>query len=478
MPFPIAPCFSTRGRPALSLCAVLLASAAWSNVAKAEDLKPILPQDRLCPGLPEASDPPTEASETPVAVPVPSPQLVSRQAIIAVLFSENLVRDSTLDANGDGNTLIDEKIRALTGDDYCASVAAGCNDADKAALAKAREQLQAFADAGGGPGYRLEALDGTGTPLPEAVASTQAGDLLRGLGQSVQIRCVALPKASPEEEPADQSYWHDNGKAEHGFRLAGDIDNLSKSRTSLGAVKAAELSITSDLIEDETAYRVNAIAGYEFSLAGGEDDVETSIIPFLQAERVTSGSETQIDTLGAGFQQAATVNWPGSLRSEFAVTPVYQTDSQFDAATGTLKFRWTPTFIEGSSFPLGFPQVYGPVELRLGLDLLADAGRVFVEGDGNNLDGEGNFIRLGSQGALRLRGAPGNLFRQFELQLSDRYLYNVDTQFEHINQFDAALAYLFPGNEHYQLSFAYSNGRDDVSLELYEFWQTQFGIRF
>ena len=47
-----------------------------------------------------------------------------------------------------------------------------------------------------------------------------------------------------------------------------------------------------------------------------------------------------------------------------------------------------------------------------------------------------------------------------------------------INQFDAVLAYLFPGNENYQLSIAYSNGRDENSLELYEFWQTQFGIRF
>jgi hypothetical protein len=79
---------------------------------------------------------------------------------------------------------------------------------------------------------------------------------------------------------------------------------------------------------------------------------------------------------------------------------------------------------------------------------------------------------------MQVRGAPNNLFRQFELKLANRYLHNVDTAFENINQFDAALAYLFPGNEHYQLSFAYSNGRDENSLELYEFWQTQFGIRF
>ena len=100
---------------------------------------------------------------------------------------------------------------------------------------------------------------------------------------------------------------------------------------------------------------------------------------------------------------------------------------------------------------MGFSQVYGPVELHLGLDFLVDAGRVFDEGDQGNLDGEGNFLRLGNQTALKIRGAPGNLFRQFAFQLANRYLHNVDTEFEDINQFDASLAYLFPGNEHYQI---------------------------
>ena len=116
--------------------------------------------------------------------------------------------------------------------------------------------------------------------------------------------------------------------------------------------KRAELSITSDLIEDETAYRVNAVAGYAFNLAGGSD-VQTSLIPFIEAERVTSGSETQIDTLGAGFQQAVTLNWPGPLISEFAVTPLYRTDSSFESHTGTLKFRWTPGFCQHLWFSIG-----------------------------------------------------------------------------------------------------------------------------
>lgn len=432
-----------------------------SPARAAENPSPLAPREQLCKALT-----PSEGGS--------SQDDVSRQAILTWLLDENWIRDAALDADGDGSTLVEEKVLALTDAGYCSSISTRCTSDDEAALSQARTKLRAFAEAGGGPGYVIERLDKAGNALPGGPGKVEPEELLDHPAKTVRVRCVALPEAPADVPPA---YWHRNGDDPNGFRLAGDVDNLSKSRGSLGGVKAAQLSITSDLIEDETAYRVNAVAGYAFSIAGG-DDLETSFTPFLEAERVTSGSETQIDNLGAGFQLAAKVNWPGMLRSEFAVTPIYQTDSDFESHTGTLKFRWTPAFAENAAIPLGFARTYGPVELRLGLDLLADAGRVFDEGDQGNLDGEGNFLRLGNQAALQLRGAPGNLLRQFEIQLANRYLYNVDTQFDSINQFDAALAYLFPGNENYQLSFAYSNGRDDNSLELYEFWQTQFGIRF
>lgn len=441
----------------------------------AEEPKPLAPQHQLCPATTKAGNAAvasTSSSSQPTALGL---EKVSPKAIIAWLLDENLVRDVALDADGDGNTLVGEKILALTDEGFCASISTKCSEADEAALSKARQQLDAFIAAGGGPGYSIQRLDEADNALLGKAEDIAARDLLELEQPAIEIQCVALPEISQPTEQATQSYWQENGDS--GFRLSGDVDNLSKNRGSLGAVKAAELSITSDLIEDETAYRVNAVAGYAFDLAGGAD-FQTSLIPFLSAERVTSGSETQIDRLGVGFQQAVTVNWPGNLISEFAISPIYETDSDFESHTGTLKFRWTPTLAENAAFPLGFSQVYGPAELRLGLDFLADAGRVFDEGDQGNLDGEGSFLRFGNQAALQLRGAPGNLFRQLELQIANRFLYNVDAEFEQINQFDAALAYLFPGNEHYQLSIAYSNGRDDNSLELFEFWQTQFGIRF
>ncbi|MEL6964328.1 MAG: hypothetical protein AAFO01_16355 [Pseudomonadota bacterium] len=401
--------------------------------------------------------------------------IVSPQSLLAWLLNHYEVRDSILDANGDGNTLVEEKVRALTEEKYCSSTAKACTDDDQAMLDSARQQLRAFIAAKGGIGYEIERIGGTDRVTLQSIDVIRPRDLLIQHNPTVQIRCTPLPVE--EEALGDEAYWHEARERDGGFRLAGDVDNLNKSRGALGAVKAAQLSITGDLIEDETAYRINAVAGYAFQVDGG-DDIVTTFIPFIEGERVTSGSTTQIDTLGAGFQQAATINWPGQLISEFAVTPVYRTDSNFDSQTGTMKFRWTPSFSPVTGIPLGFAHPFGPVELRFGLDFLADAGRVFVEGDGNNLDGEGTFFRLGNQASVQIRGAPKTLFRPFELQIANRYLHNVDTNLSDINQFDAAIAYIFPGSENYQLSFAYSNGRDENSLELYEFWQTQFGIRF
>lgn len=446
-------------------------SIAWA----AESSTALFPQKQLC-APPQQTNATKDLSVAPSSTLVDVGQTVAPQAIIAQLLNRHYIRQQALDANGDGNTLLEEKILALTDDNFCTSLSTHCSRDDEAALATAREQLRSFAEQRGGPGYIIERLDQDGEASAQDQEIIDLRELLDPDSETFEIRCIALSDHAQQEiDEQDASYWHE--KDQGGFRLTGEIDNLGKSRGSLGAVKVAELSITGDLIEDETAYRVNAVTGYAFDIAGG-DDLQTLVIPFVLAERVTSGDETQIDTFGAGIQQTATLEWPGTLISEFAVTPVYTTDSDFESQTGTLKFRWTPTLAAKTGLPLGFPRVYGPIELRLGLDLLADAGRVFDEGDQGNLEGEGNFLRLGSQASMQVRGAPDNLLRQFEIQLTNRYLHNVDTTFDDINQFDAALAYLFPGSENYQLSIAYSNGRDENSLELYEFWQTQFGIRF
>lgn len=451
---------SLRAQFALSLWTSSLILLSPSTPAWAEDALPFFPRAKICPSAEDA---------------LSGQDIVPPQVLLAWLLDELQLRDTVLDTDGDGNTLADEKIHALTDEGYCSSIAGTCSDDEKEALRKTRERLSAFIAADGGRGFVIERLDGASSNSSEPTAGTTPRDLLEQRNPRVRIRCAAL--TVEEAAVADHAYWHQNEERVGGFRLAGDVDNLNKSRGALGAVKAAQLSITSDLVENETAYRVNAVAGYAFHVNGG-DDVITTFIPFIEGERVTSGEDTQIDTLGVGFQQAATVNWPGELISEFAVTPIYQTDSGFDTHTGTMKFRWTPSFAPETGVPLGFAHTYGPVELRFGLDVLADAGRVFNDGNENNLEGEGTFLRLGNQASMQVRGAPETLFRPFELQLANRYLYNVDTNLNDINQFDAAIAYIFPGSENYQLSFAYSNGRDENSLELYEFWQTQFGIRF
>ncbi len=470
-------------RPFRPHCRAVFASA-WllpllAAPAVAETGSPLIPQEQLCPAVPitikDAGD-----SNTPAPSgtnPAADAYNVSTTALITSLLSINTVRDTALDANGDGNTLIDEKIQALTNGDYCRSVSKGCSAEDETALAKARATLQAFAAEDGGPGYTIRHRDQPNQDAAAAKPTVTPSDLLLDDGRTLQIFCVALPATPVEQDVAEEGYWHLDKGDKTGFRLVGDISDLSKGRQSLGSIKPAQLSITGDLIEDETDYKVEIVTGYAFDITGGSE-IDSSLIPFLEAQRVTSGDEIEIDTLGAGFQVASTVDWPGSLRSVFSVSPVYQTDSDFESEIGTLKFSWTPTLAKGAALPLGFPRVYGPVEVSFGLDFLADAGRVFDEGDQDNLDGEGTFLRFGNTASMQLRGAESTLIRPFELHIANRYLYNVGAQFDNINQFDAALAYIFPQNENYLISVAYSNGRDENSLELYEYWQTQFGIKF
>jgi hypothetical protein len=40
------------------------------------------------------------------------------------------------------------------------------------------------------------------------------------------------------------------------------------------------------------------------------------------------------------------------------------------------------------------------------------------------------------------------------------------------------LSFLFPDSDNYQVSFSYTVGRNDDTLERIQLWRTQLGIRF
>jgi hypothetical protein len=62
-------------------------------------------------------------------------------------------------------------------------------------------------------------------------------------------------------------------------------------------------------------------------------------------------------------------------------------------------------------------------------------------------------------------GARGTALRQIQLDLTNRSLVNVGAGPNLLNRFDATLSFLFPESDKYQISFSYTVGRNDDTLE-------------
>ena len=315
----------------------------------------------------------------------------------------------------------------------------------------------------------------------------QVAEVLDITGRFVQIYCTTPEPEAPElvadvdvpeiVEAPEQPYWIFNPRDADGLRLTSEIDDLTKDRNNLGGVRPAEFSITNDLDDNETLYQVDAVVGYNFEVERS-DLIFTSTIPFVLFERFFNGSDNEIDKLGFGVQEAFSIFKPDRSGSEFAVTPLFLTDSDFETEIGLLKLRWTPTLPSDSMLPVGFPRTYGPLSVQLDVDALTDLGRVFNDGGNADLEDEAEFFRIGGRLGFKFRGAEDTGFNHIELGVSNRYLKNVDDNIGDLYRLDVSLSYLFSKAENYRLSFSYANGRTDDTLEDTEYWTTQFGIRF
>jgi hypothetical protein len=414
--------------------------------------------------------------------------------LIQWLLGRANVSDAALDTNRDGDTLLSEKRLALVDPDYCAAVAAGCSAGDVSALRGLHDDLGEFVATEGGEDYRFERLrhpsaeEQRSAPFLDPAFETdgqefQIGEVLDVERRFVEIACVEQPPPAIGGPVALGSGreilgWRADPERPGGFRLTSQIDDLSRDRAQLATVRPAQLSINANLEDDTTSYQIAAVAGYDFELERAED-LRSSVIPFLQLERFFDGTTKTTDKLGAGIQAVTTYQSETGASDQIALTPLYLTDTGFDNQIGTFKMRWTPTLSSAAPLPLGFDRTYGPVVLNLSFDGLSDAGRIFNRGgEDSPLEDRGNFFRAGGRIGLRVRGARGTALSQIELHLTNRSLINIGPGPDLLNRFDATLSFLFPDSDNYQISFSYTVGRNDDTLERIELWRTQLGIRF
>ncbi|MGI9501101.1 MAG: hypothetical protein ACR2P3_13775 [Geminicoccaceae bacterium] len=463
------------------MAAASLATSALGASLPAND-EPLFPADQICS--------PGAASEVRSLDPL---------RLIRWLIAVSDIGDAALDADGDGDTLLAEKQLALVQPGYCTQdIGRACTAEEAETLTRIQDRLGDFADRAGGPDYIFERLRRPTieervdrdflNPFFEVPGRRfQVAEVLDVRKRFVEIYCTTPQPdepvnvadiAAPEiVEELEKPLWIFNPRDADGLRLTSEIDDLTKDRNKLGAVRPAELSITADLDDDETLYQVKAVVGYNFEVERS-DLIFTSTIPFLLFERFFNGEENQIDKLGIGIQEAFSIFQPDRSGSEVAITPLYLTDSDFDSDIGILKLRWTPTLAPDAPLPIGFPRTYGPLSLQLEVDALADFGRVFDDGGDPDLEDEVEFFRIGGRLGMQFRGAENTGFDHIQLDVSNRYLKDIDGNVNNLYRLDVSLSYLFSQSENYRLSVSYANGRADDTLEQTEYWRTQFGIRF
>lgn len=460
---------------AARLVGVVLAGAA--SLANAQEEPGGIPPGRVC--LPEA-DPRTDRRRF-------DPVLLAR-----LLLEEEPVSDLILDRNADGDTLLQEKRLAMVDPGYCDLLP--CSAEDEAALADLRARLDQWVEAEGGPRFDFERLrrptlaersvdPALSLSFEDPDQRFHVGEVLDPAGRFVEVVClppepdraVAGQEPVPEIEPDPR--WVRDPYDDEGIRLTGEIDDLSKDRQNLSSVRPAEFSISANLLDDETVFFVDAIGGYLIDIGRG-DEVRLVSIPFVLLERLFTDEEDRIDKLGAGWQGSARLPLTAIADQEYAITPVYLTDSDLETDIFSLKLRWTPTLEEGPRFPLGFFREFGGLRVLTSVDLLTDAGKVFENAENLQLLSENRFLRVGGRLRLSVRGAADTLLERIQFDLADTYLYNIGSDIEHINLLEVGFSYLLPGRDNYRLSFSFTGGRDRDTLNEKAFWKTQVGVRF
>jgi hypothetical protein len=413
--------------------------------------------------------------------------------LIGWLLADGEISDATLDANWDGDTLLSEKQRALIDPAFCSARSGRpCPADDVASLDALRERLAALVREEGGSSFTFQRL---GRPAAEerlghldpsfeaAGQAFQVGEVIDGTRGYVRVLCAgptpglvaALGERSEVVQQAPVQVADDAPVSN--WRLTGEIDDLTKSRADLRGVRPAEFSISSNLKNNQTIYQVRAVSGYDFERAWGPSQ-RASFIPLLQYDRFFDGSNDVTNKLGAGAQVSLFGGTADTGTHEIAATPLYLTDSDFDLSVGALKMRWTPTLPEAAPVPLGSSRMLGPLALRFDLDALSEAGHVADPGASTELEEKPNYLRAGGRLSFRVRGAPDTIIERIELDMSNKYFYDFADGINNLNRFDVSLSYLLPQTEHYRVSFSYSIGRADDTLQEIELWKTQLGVRF
>lgn len=388
--------------------------------------------------------------------------------------------EAVIDRDDDGTTGLAEKQLALVDPAFCDE--GWCTAEEAARLSQTRDALVGFLD--GGEFYAFTRIrrpdadaQNVGPALDRAFQDParpyQLGEVLSVKARYVQIACI---DPVPEPGASQTLLTRVLVPIREGFRLTGSLDDLGRSRDDLRSIRPAEFSINDNIANDNREIYINLFAGYEFTL-DRTDRTLFSLTPFGQYEHKFDDGGDKVQKIGAGAKFQTTI-YTGDLgTNDISVSPYYITDVDAERRLFSTQVRVSPSLNESTGIPIGWTRQIGPALVRLATDPITDFGEV-LEAEEDDVLEPGPFWRVGGEVELQLRGAADSLLSQFELFVSNKYLYGLAGPLEHFNRFETNFAYVFPGVDNYRISLQYVAGRVDDTLQYKEELKTVFGVRF
>lgn len=403
----------------------------------------------------------------------PSTSVEPARVVYAVLDSLGTpVSRGVFDTNKDSTETMRERVDALLDAGYCEGAGKDlCADGDAGALDDARLLLQSVL----GRDIVTERIatpsdaDRAEWPL---LADTEYGGLAAMLDDRKRFFRLSCPVQTTGATPPRK-----RASATDGFRLTGDIDSLALPRGGpkrLRAVTQAEVSYTSNRLDDSETIQVTAYAGYDFARTPGRQ-----FIPFLGFEREQTRQSGPDDD---GTSKVSTGFLYGVDFESFdtiSVAPLYVVDRIHDSRVATLRAAWTPGFLYNiDALPMGDGRNFGPVIARMDLQLRAQAGRVIDAGDSPELADTDDYFRLGP--AFRLELWPTSehwLLSRLSADVGYRRFFRMSGP-EDVEWWGAGINYSIEPTDHVTIRYSYEHGEDEETLEKSRQWKLVLGVRF
>ncbi len=304
------------------------------------------------------------------------------------------------------------------------------------------------------------------------LADTEYGGLAAMLDDRKRFFRLSCPVQTADATPPRK-----RASATDRFRFTGDIDSLALPRggpKKLRAVTQAEVSYTSNRLDDSETFHVTAYAGYDLARAP-----RRQFIPFVGFEREQTRQSGPDDNgtsrISAGFLYGAEFDSSDTI----SVAPLYVVDRIHDSRIASLRAAWTPGFLyRFDALSMGNARRMGPLLARMDLQLRAQAGRVIDAGDSTELADTDDYFRLGP--ALRLElwpTAEHGLLSRLSADAGYRRFFRMSGP-EDVEWWGAGINYSIEPTDHVTIRYSYEQGEDEETLVKSRLWKLVLGVRF